>query len=81
MEVKFSAKNGHPGQKLDSYGVSTGPQNIQKDQYFHHEKRSERSGAIKPTLCTKKLKNRLKTALGLNDDKMIVLVQPQKVLG
>ena len=64
----------------DSYGVSTGPQNIQKDQYFHHEKWSERSGAIKPTSYTKKLKNRIKTAMGLNDDKMIVLIQPQKVL-
>ena len=67
--------------QLDSYGVITGPQKHSEGSVFHHAKWSKRSGAIKPTLYTKKLKNRLKTALGLNDDKMIVLVQPQKVLG
>ena len=77
MEVWFSAKNAFCTNQ-DSSVVNTCPQNIQKDQYFHHEKRSERSGPIKPTLYTKKLKNRLKTALVLNDDKMIVLVNPKK---
>ena len=62
----------------EDYSEITCPKNIQQDQYFHRKKRSERSGAIKPTLCTTQGKNRLKTALGQNDDKMIVLVQPPK---
>ena len=63
------------------YRDSSGAQNIQKDESFDLKKLFERSGAIVPTLYTKWLKNRLSAALGLNDDKMIVLVYPQLVLG
>ena len=48
--------------KQEEYIQGTDPQYIQKDPNFDQEKRSQRSGAIKSTLYTKRLENRLYAA-------------------
>ena len=64
-----------------SYETTTGVQKLPQVLNFPFLCPSARSGAIKPTLSVKRLKNLLSAANSWNCDKIVVLVHLQKVLG
>ena len=61
-----------------SYETTTGVQKLCHELNFPVTGPYIRSSAIKMTLSAKKLINRLAPALGLNNEKLIVLVEHQK---
>ena len=63
------------------YETTTGVQKLCHEMNYPVPGPYTRSCAIKPTSSAKKLKNRLSAHMWLNDEKIIVLVEHQKVLG